>query len=76
MYIIKLNAIDSTNTYLKEMVSAGIPDDYTVVVTESQEEGRGQNAEADRRLPENAGGYGIEAGTDQTADPGNQGTAS
>ena len=42
MYIIKLNAIDSTNTYLKEMVSAGIPDDYTVVVTESQEEGRGQ----------------------------------
>jgi len=42
MYIIKLNAIDSTNTYLKEMSSVSLPQDYTVVVAELQTKGRGQ----------------------------------
>jgi BirA family biotin operon repressor/biotin-[acetyl-CoA-carboxylase] ligase len=42
MYIIKLDAIDSTNTYLKEMASVNLPKDYTVVVTEQQTKGRGQ----------------------------------
>ncbi|WP_178987633.1 biotin--[acetyl-CoA-carboxylase] ligase [Winogradskyella schleiferi] len=42
MYIIKLNAIDSTNSYLKDMVSVGLPSDYTVVVAETQKKGRGQ----------------------------------
>ncbi|WP_299102636.1 biotin--[acetyl-CoA-carboxylase] ligase [uncultured Winogradskyella sp.] len=42
MYIIKLNAIDSTNSYLKGLASVAIPKDFTVVVTESQTNGRGQ----------------------------------
>jgi BirA family biotin operon repressor/biotin-[acetyl-CoA-carboxylase] ligase len=42
MYIIKLNAIDSTNTYLKAMTSVTLPKDFTVVVAEQQTEGRGQ----------------------------------
>lgn len=42
MYIIKLNAIDSTNTYLKEMAAVNLPKNYTVVVAESQTNGRGQ----------------------------------
>lgn len=42
MYIIKLDAIDSTNTYLKDLVSVGLPNDYTVVVAETQAKGRGQ----------------------------------
>ncbi|WP_422105712.1 biotin--[acetyl-CoA-carboxylase] ligase [Winogradskyella sp.] len=42
MFIIKLDAIDSTNTYLKDMASVAIPEDYTVVVAEQQTTGRGQ----------------------------------
>jgi BirA family biotin operon repressor/biotin-[acetyl-CoA-carboxylase] ligase len=42
MYIIKLDAIDSTNSYLKALTAAQLPKDYTVVVTESQTQGRGQ----------------------------------
>lgn len=42
MYIIKLNAIGSTNTYLKEMTAISLPKDYTVVVTDKQTDGRGQ----------------------------------
>ena len=42
MYIIKLDAIDSTNSYLKTMASVNLPKDYTVVVTEHQTNGRGQ----------------------------------
>ncbi len=42
MYIIKLDAIDSTNTYLKAMTSVSLPKDYTVVVAEYQTKGRGQ----------------------------------
>ncbi|MBU2922382.1 biotin--[acetyl-CoA-carboxylase] ligase [Winogradskyella psychrotolerans] len=42
MYIIKLNAIGSTNSYLKDIVSVTLPKDYTVVVAEKQTKGRGQ----------------------------------
>ncbi|REE08579.1 BirA family biotin operon repressor/biotin-[acetyl-CoA-carboxylase] ligase [Winogradskyella pacifica] len=42
MYIIKLNAIDSTNTYLKDLSTVALPIDYTVVVAELQTKGRGQ----------------------------------
>ncbi|MBU2930183.1 biotin--[acetyl-CoA-carboxylase] ligase [Winogradskyella psychrotolerans] len=55
MYIIKLNAIDSTNSYLKDLSTAAIPKDYTVVVAELQTKGRGQmgakwNAESGKNL--------------------------
>lgn len=42
MYIIKLDAIDSTNTYLKDIATVALPKDYTVVVAEVQTKGRGQ----------------------------------
>ena len=42
MHIIKLNAIDSTNTYLKEMSAKQTVDNFTVVVAENQTNGRGQ----------------------------------
>jgi len=42
MHIIKLNAIDSTNTYLKKISSKEEMDDYTVVITKHQTQGRGQ----------------------------------
>lgn len=42
MKIIKLNAIDSTNTFLKNMVSKVVADDFTVVVAKTQTKGRGQ----------------------------------
>ena len=42
MYIIKLDAIDSTNSYLKAMSSVNIPKDFTVVVADQQTQGRGQ----------------------------------
>ena len=42
MYIIKLDAIDSTNSYLKDMASSNLPKDYTVVVADYQTDGRGQ----------------------------------
>ncbi|MBT8325910.1 MAG: biotin--[acetyl-CoA-carboxylase] ligase [Winogradskyella sp.] len=42
MYIIKLDAINSTNSYLREMCAANVPKDFTVVVTKDQTEGRGQ----------------------------------
>lgn len=42
MHIIKLNAIDSTNSYLKGLSTSGILQDYTVVVTRKQTRGRGQ----------------------------------
>lgn len=42
MYIIKLDAINSTNTYLKAMTVATLPKDYLVVVAEHQTAGRGQ----------------------------------
>ena len=42
MNLIKLNAIDSTNTYLKRLAKETRLQDETVVVTESQLSGRGQ----------------------------------
>ncbi|SDR76356.1 BirA family transcriptional regulator, biotin operon repressor / biotin-[acetyl-CoA-carboxylase] ligase [Polaribacter sp. KT25b] len=42
MKIIKLNAIDSTNSFLKEMGQNSTLKNFTVVVTNNQEKGRGQ----------------------------------
>ena len=42
MNIIKLNAIDSTNTYLKQLAKETLLQDETVVVTNHQLSGRGQ----------------------------------
>jgi len=42
MKIIKLDAIDSTNTFLKELCQENDVDDFTVVITDNQTEGRGQ----------------------------------
>lgn len=42
MRIIKLDAIDSTNTFLKEISSTDTLEDYTVVVARHQANGRGQ----------------------------------
>jgi MoxR-like ATPase len=42
MRIIKLNAIDSTNSFLKEMIGKEEVTDYTIVVAEHQTNGRGQ----------------------------------
>ncbi|MDP5106269.1 MAG: biotin--[acetyl-CoA-carboxylase] ligase [Polaribacter sp.] len=44
MKIIKLNAIDSTNSYLKEMAQNSALENLTVVVTNNQQKGRGQVA--------------------------------
>ncbi|OIQ18812.1 biotin--[acetyl-CoA-carboxylase] ligase [Lacinutrix sp. MedPE-SW] len=42
MRIIKLDAIDSTNTFLKEISSADVIEDFTVVVAKTQTNGKGQ----------------------------------
>lgn len=42
MQIIKLDATDSTNQYLKDFMLTGVPIDFTVVVTKEQRRGRGQ----------------------------------
>ena len=42
MQIIKLNAIGSTNSFLKELSAEKQLEDYTVVIAESQTKGRGQ----------------------------------
>lgn len=42
MQIVKLNATDSTNLYLKNLILSTSPKDYTVVVAETQLKGRGQ----------------------------------
>ena len=42
MHILKLDATDSTNTFLKELARTTVVDDFTVVVTEAQTKGRGQ----------------------------------
>ena len=44
MQIIKLNAIDSTNVYLRGLVSEIPLDDFAVVTAEYQSNGRGQRA--------------------------------
>lgn len=42
MKIVKLNAINSTNTFLKDLVRTSEVENYTVVVTENQTNGKGQ----------------------------------
>lgn len=42
MRIIKLNAIDSTNSFLRQLSAEESVEDFTVVVTEHQTNGRGQ----------------------------------
>lgn len=42
MKIIKLSAIDSTNSFLKELVFNSTVEDFTVIVAEKQTSGRGQ----------------------------------
>lgn len=42
MKLIKLNAIDSTNSFLKELSKISTVENYTVVVTQNQTNGRGQ----------------------------------
>ena len=42
MEIIKLNAIPSTNDYLKKLTQAGIVENFCCVVAENQTQGRGQ----------------------------------
>ena len=42
MIHLKLDATDSTNSYLKELVGSGLPDNWTVVSTKEQVQGRGQ----------------------------------
>ncbi|WP_370476894.1 biotin--[acetyl-CoA-carboxylase] ligase [Tamlana flava] len=42
MRIIKLNAIDSTNSYLRHLSAKDKLDDYTVVIAKKQTSGRGQ----------------------------------
>ena len=42
MNIIKLDAIDSTNSYLKKIILEKDVSDYTIVITNFQTEGKGQ----------------------------------
>lgn len=42
MKIIKLDAIDSTNTFLKELAQNSSLENYTIVTTKEQKKGRGQ----------------------------------
>ncbi|MGB5274858.1 MAG: biotin--[acetyl-CoA-carboxylase] ligase, partial [Flavobacteriaceae bacterium] len=42
MRIVKLDAIDSTNTYLKGLMQSETVEDFTVVTADHQEYGRGQ----------------------------------
>jgi BirA family biotin operon repressor/biotin-[acetyl-CoA-carboxylase] ligase len=42
MKIIKLNAIDSTNRFLKELAQEAIAENYTIVVANQQTDGKGQ----------------------------------
>ncbi|MFY0714807.1 biotin--[acetyl-CoA-carboxylase] ligase [Seonamhaeicola sp. NFXS20] len=42
MFIIKLNATDSTNSYLRRYIAENKVEDYTIVVAKEQTQGRGQ----------------------------------
>ena len=46
MRIIKLDAIDSTNSYLRELIALEVLGDYTVVTAKYQNQGRGQMGSA------------------------------
>lgn len=55
MPIIKLNAIDSTNSYLRKLCAEKMVEDYTAVVAKEQTKGRGQmgtiwNSETSKNL--------------------------
>ena len=55
MQLIKLNATDSTNNYLKKLMLETVLDDFSVVVTNHQTKGRGQmgsewSSEKDKNL--------------------------
>jgi len=55
MYIIKLDAIDSTNSYLRQLSVSEALEDYTVVIAKHQTKGRGQmgaiwNSQASKNL--------------------------
>ena len=42
MKLIKLNAIDSTNTFLKQLATSEVVENFTVVSAEHQTKGKGQ----------------------------------
>jgi BirA family biotin operon repressor/biotin-[acetyl-CoA-carboxylase] ligase len=42
MKVIKLNATPSTNDYLKDLINQQIVENFTVVTTDNQTNGRGQ----------------------------------
>lgn len=42
MHLIKLDATDSTNAYLRRLVLSTTPEDYTVIAAKQQSQGRGQ----------------------------------
>ncbi|KKL27866.1 hypothetical protein LCGC14_2380850, partial [marine sediment metagenome] len=42
MHLIKLDATDSTNAYLRRLLLSTVPEDYTVVSAKQQTQGRGQ----------------------------------
>jgi len=42
MKIVKLNAINSTNTFLRELTREAVVENFTVVITENQTNGKGQ----------------------------------
>ena len=42
MKIVKLNAINSTNTFLRDLARESVVENLTVVVTENQTKGKGQ----------------------------------
>ncbi|MFL1013182.1 biotin--[acetyl-CoA-carboxylase] ligase [Flavisericum labens] len=55
MHIVKLSATDSTNSYLRHLLSTEKVDDYTAVITRNQTKGRGQmgtvwDSESDKNL--------------------------
>ena len=43
MKLIKLDAIDSTNSYLKELIDIDHIENYTAVISKYQTNGRGRN---------------------------------
>ena len=42
MKVIKLDAIDSTNEFLKDLISKQLVDNFTIVTAENQTKGKGQ----------------------------------
>lgn len=42
MHLIKLDAIDSTNSYIRQLIAENLLEDFTIVITDQQTQGRGQ----------------------------------